>query len=184
MCGNIDDSGPNACGDGNCVDKVNGYMFNCDAGHELMLQENDSVCVAKECGTFLTLSLSLEHGSVEPAKMLFGDVGLVICLPGFTLSGGCEVRRGRRFCSWGGLSQCARHEVAVCLLKCREHHVLQKRCSSREMSVYTCDRGYVVGGSFSQVDVVCLQDLVVGFLLLNPPLVPMLLWCAECDVFL
>ena len=23
-----------------------------------------------------------------------------------------------------GLSQCVRHEVAVCLLKCREHHVL------------------------------------------------------------
>ena len=52
VSGNIDDCEPNACGDGHCVDKVNGYTCNCDAGHELMLQENDSVCVAKECGTF------------------------------------------------------------------------------------------------------------------------------------
>ena len=36
VSGNIDDCEPNACGDGNCVDKVNGYTCNCDAGHELM----------------------------------------------------------------------------------------------------------------------------------------------------
>ena len=41
MSGNIDDCKPNACGDRNCVDKVNGYTCNCDAGHELMLQEHD-----------------------------------------------------------------------------------------------------------------------------------------------
>ena len=27
--------------------------------------------------------------------------------------------------------QCVRHEVALCLLKCQKHRVLQKRCSSR-----------------------------------------------------
>ena len=30
--------------------------------------------------------------------------------------------------------QCVRHEVALCLLKCQEHRVLQKRYSSRAMS--------------------------------------------------
>ena len=44
-------SGPNACGNGDCVDKVNGYTCDCGEGYELMLQGNDSVCVAKECGT-------------------------------------------------------------------------------------------------------------------------------------
>ena len=30
-------------------------------------------------------------------------------------------------------SQCVRHEVAECFLKCREHHVLHRKCLSREM---------------------------------------------------
>ena len=34
--------------------------------------------------------------------------------------------RAQNLFLWG-LSQCARHEVAVCLLKCREHHVLKKK---------------------------------------------------------
>ena len=34
--------------------------------------------------------VSLEHDSVEPAKMLFGDVGAVTCLSVFTLSGGVK----------------------------------------------------------------------------------------------
>ena len=36
---------------------------------------------------------SLEHDSVEPAKMLFGDVGVVTCLSVFTLSGGVKCAR-------------------------------------------------------------------------------------------
>ena len=28
---------PNACGDGNCVNNVNGYTYNCYKGHELLL---------------------------------------------------------------------------------------------------------------------------------------------------
>ena len=148
VCGNIDDSGPNACGDGNCVDKVNGYTCNCDAGHELMLQENDSVCVAKECGTFLSLSLSLEHGSVEPAKMLFGDVGLVTCLPGFTLSGGVKCGADADFVPGGSLPVCSPRSCGV------PPEVSGASRSAEEVlfqgnATYTCDRGYVVGGSFS-----------------------------------
>ena len=52
VCGIIDDCGPNAYGNGNCVDKVNGNTCGCDEDSELMLPVNDSVCVAKECGTF------------------------------------------------------------------------------------------------------------------------------------
>ena len=55
----IDECGPNACGNGNYVDKVNGDTCGCDEDFELMLLVNDSVCVAKDYGTF-----SLEHGSV------------------------------------------------------------------------------------------------------------------------
>ena len=36
---------------------------------------------------------SLEHDSVEPAKMLFGDVGVVTCLSVFTVSGGVKCAR-------------------------------------------------------------------------------------------
>ena len=130
-------------------------MFNCDAGHELMLQENDSVCVAKECGTFLTLSLSLEHGSVEPAKMLFGDVGLVTCLPGFTLSGGVKCGADADFVPGGSLPVCSPRSCGV------PPEVSGASRSAEEVLfqgnvTYTCDRGYVVGGSFSQADVVCL----------------------------
>ena len=75
-----------------------------------MLQENDSVCVAKECGTF---SLSLEHGSVEPAKMLFGDVGLVTCLPGFTLSGGVKCGADADFVPVGSLPVCSPRSCGV-----------------------------------------------------------------------
>ena len=52
VCGIIDDCGPDACRSGNCVDKVNGYMCDCDEDYELMLQVNGSVCAAKECGIF------------------------------------------------------------------------------------------------------------------------------------
>ena len=56
MCGNIDDCGRNACRNENCVDEVKGYTCDFDEDHELMLQVNGSLCVAKE-----------EHGSVERA---------------------------------------------------------------------------------------------------------------------
>ena len=45
MCGNIDDCGPEACRNGNCVDEVNGYTCDCDEDHELMLLVNGPVCV-------------------------------------------------------------------------------------------------------------------------------------------
>ena len=48
VCGNIDDCEPNTSEDGNYVDKVNGYTCDCAAGHELMLREIDSICVANE----------------------------------------------------------------------------------------------------------------------------------------
>ena len=53
-----------------------------------------------ECGTF-SLSLSLEHGSVEQGKMLFGVVGLIILSPWIYIVRWCTVRRGRRICSCG-----------------------------------------------------------------------------------
>ena len=191
MCGSIDDCGPNACGNGNCVDKVNGHTCNCDAGHELMLQGNDSGCVAKECGT-----LSLEHGSVEPAKMLFGDVGVVTCLPGFTLSGGVKCGADADFVPVG--SVCSPRSRGV---PPREHRVLQKRCPSKAMS-HTYDRGYNIGGlatltreftrtcqfdgSFSQTDVVCLPR-PCGVLPLAHSASPFRCFCgvwAKCDVHL
>ena len=46
------DCGPDACGNGNCVDKVNGYTCDCDEDYELMLHVNGSVTVAKECEIF------------------------------------------------------------------------------------------------------------------------------------
>ena len=47
--------------------------------------------------------------------MLFGDVDAVTCLPGFTVSGGVKVRRGRRFLFLCSLFQRVHHEVAVSL---------------------------------------------------------------------
>ena len=43
MCGIIDDCGPDACRNGNCVDKVKCYTFDCDEDCELTLQVNGSV---------------------------------------------------------------------------------------------------------------------------------------------
>ena len=52
-----------ACRTGDCVDKVNGYTCDCDEDHELMLQVNGSVCVAKiegvRCDTVLAESAEI-----------------------------------------------------------------------------------------------------------------------------
>ena len=63
MCGIIDECGLNACRNGICVDKVNGYTCDCDEDFELMLQVNGSVCVAKDS------NFSRRHFSVEPTWM-------------------------------------------------------------------------------------------------------------------
>ena len=47
VCEIIDDCGLNACRTGDSIDKVNGYTCDCDEDHELMLQVNGSVCVAR-----------------------------------------------------------------------------------------------------------------------------------------
>ena len=52
MCGMIDDCGPDACRNENCVDEVNGYTCDCDEDHELMLQVDGPVCVANEYEIF------------------------------------------------------------------------------------------------------------------------------------
>jgi len=85
--------------------------------------------VAKECGTF---SLSLEHGSVEPAKMLFGNVGLVTCLPGFTLSGGVKCDADAHFVPVGSLTVCSPRSCGV-PPEVSGASRSAKRCSSREM---------------------------------------------------
>ena len=73
---------------------------------------------------------SLEHDSVEPAKMLFGDVGVVTCLSVFTLSGGVKCGVDVDFVPVGSLPVCSPRS---CLLKCQERRMLQKRCSSKAM---------------------------------------------------
>ena len=90
MFGDIDDCEPNECGDDNCVNKVNCYTCNCDAGHELMLQENDLVCVAKECGTF-SLSRMLQWSRRRSGSWC-EDLS-----PSIHTVRLCEVRRRRRF---------------------------------------------------------------------------------------
>ena len=96
------DKNPNACRDGNSVDKVNGYTCNCDAGHELMLQENGSVCVAKEMRDFFSLAQWFS-GAGENR-----DVGVKTCLPRFTLSGGVKRGADADFIPVGSLPVCSR----------------------------------------------------------------------------
>ena len=151
----------------------------------LMLQKHDSLCVAKECGTF-PLSRMVQWSRRNQ------DVGVKTCLPGFTRS--IAVKCGAE--NPVKCFQCVRHEVALCLLKCQEHRVLQKRCSSRAMSHTHATQNNFIGAfatltrkftrtclydeSFSQIDVVCLPRPWGA-----PPLahsacpVPILLWCME-----
>ena len=56
MCEIIDDCGPDACRNCDCVNKVKGYTCDCDEDHELMLQVNGSACVARN----MKISLSNE----------------------------------------------------------------------------------------------------------------------------
>ena len=86
----------------------------------LMLQKHGWLCVAKECGIF-PLSRMVQWSQRNQ------DVGVKTCLPGFTLSIGVK-------CGAEKSCEVFRHEVALCLLKCQKHRVLQKRCSSRAMS--------------------------------------------------
>ena len=138
VSGNIDDCKPNACGDGNCVDKVNGYTCNCDAGRELMLQEHHSVCVAKECGTF-PLSRMVQWSQRNR------DVCVKTCLPGFTLSGGLKCGADTDFVPVGSLPVCSPRSGGVPL------EVSGASRSAKEVLfqgsvTYTCDTGYIIGG--------------------------------------
>ena len=87
--------------------------------------------------------------------MLFGDVGLVTCLPGFTLSSGVKCGADADFVPVGSLPVCSPRSCGV------PPEVSGASRSAEEVlfqghATYTCDRGYIVGGSFSQADVVCL----------------------------
>ena len=42
MCGITNDSGLDACGNGNCVDKVNGITCDCDEDCEFMVNDSQS----------------------------------------------------------------------------------------------------------------------------------------------
>ena len=96
--------------------------------------------------------------------MLFGDVGLVTCLPGFTLSGGVKCGADADFVPVRSLPVCSPRSYSV------SPEVSGASRSAKEVlfegnATYTCDRGYIIGGSFSQADVVCLPRSCGG-----PPL--------------
>ena len=50
MCENIDDCGPNTCGNDNCVDKVNGYTCGCNEQFKVFPKRDElrSVFVGRE----------------------------------------------------------------------------------------------------------------------------------------
>ena len=56
---------------------------------------------------------SLAHGSVEPTTMLFGDVGLVTSLPGFTLSSGVKCGADADLVPVGSLPVCSPRSCTV-----------------------------------------------------------------------
>ena len=57
--------------------------------------------------------LFLLQGLVEPAKMLFGDVGVVTCLPRFTLSVGVKCGANAVFVPVGSLPVCSPRSCGV-----------------------------------------------------------------------
>ena len=67
----------------------------CDEGYELMLQGNDAVCVAKECGTF---SRAWFTGAAEDVVLGCRCGALSTWIHSVRW---CEVRRGRRFRACG-----------------------------------------------------------------------------------
>ena len=75
VCGNIADCGPDACRNGNCAEEVNGYTCDCDEDYELMLLENGSVCVAKECKNFLSNTVQRSRrGCERDSVMMLWDL--------------------------------------------------------------------------------------------------------------
>ena len=88
---------------------------------------------------------SLEHDLVEPAKMLFGDVGVVSCFSGFTLSGGVMCGADVDFVLVGSLPVCSPRSCGVPPEVSGESHAVEEVLFQGNMT-YTCDRGYTVGG--------------------------------------
>ena len=94
------------------------------------------------------------------------------CLPGFTTLADLSISVKCGAENPVKTFQCVRHEVALCLLKCQEHRVLQKEMLFQGNVTYTCDTEYIIGAfatltrdftrtclfdvSFSQIEVVCL----------------------------
>ena len=84
---------------------------------------------------------SLAHCSVEPAK---SGCWCKDFSPWIHRVKWCEVRREPEFVPVESLPVCSR--IQVCLLKCREHRVLQKEVLFQSNVTNTSDRGCNIGG--------------------------------------
>ena len=139
---------------------------------------------------------SLEHDSVEPAKMLFGDVGVVTCLSVFTLSGGVKCGADVDFVPVGYLPVCSPRSCGVRPEVSGASHAAEEVLFQGNVT-YTCDRGYSVGGLATltrDVTRTCLFDGFFSDSRLVPPettscsfRVSFRCWCgvwAECHVHL
>ena len=149
--------------------RVIGYMCNCD--------ETIKSCCRRTnlCAWPRNVRLSLEHSSVEPAKMLFGDVGGGDLSPLIHFVSWCKVRRV------GSLPMCSPRSCGV-PPQVSGASRSAKKCSSRAVE-HTHATGdsllldwQLLQGSLRATARVS-RDLVVCRLLLIRPLVPMLLWC-------
>ena len=100
--------------------------------------------------------------------MLFGDVGLVTCLPGFTLSGGVKCGADADFVPVGSLPVCSPRSCGV-------PPEVSGASRSAEEVLFQGNATFITKEDTSSVDpslklTSCVsQDLVVGLLLLNPP---------------
>ena len=101
----MDDCGPEASRNGNCVDEVNGYTCDCDEDHELILLVNGPVCVAKDCEIFFSNTVQWNRRECERASAM---------MPWLNSRSGRVHERRSRGCDVTGASQVDRNPRNVC----------------------------------------------------------------------
>jgi hypothetical protein len=153
VCGNINDCGPEACGNGQCEDLLEDYRCHCEDGYEEAdTPDGEHICKAKECG----IPPEIANSATSPledahSKAFFKEVILYQCDVGHTLDGKHGGKNHQDVSCQADTSFSVHEECKP--IECAEAAVVEFATSEKPSTVYgesikyTCSEGHTVDGT-------------------------------------